>query len=243
MWLEASKITNKAQPGQFFMVRCGEGLEHMLRRPLSIHKIDNEKVATRLAFLYRVVGKGTEWLSGRKTGEPLDLLGPLGKGFSIHPASKRLLLVAGGIGVAPIAFLAQQVVKDGLEAKLLLGARTSGQLYPKEFLPPEIEIIIATEDGSAGKKGMITDLLPDFTSWADQVFACGPVLMYRAMASSPKIFNKKPVQISLESRMGCGLGVCYACTVKTKTGLKQVCRDGPVFKLDEIIWDEFIYYP
>jgi len=123
---------------------------------------------------------------------------------------------------------------------MLLGAPTASQLYPHYLLPPEVKPITATEDETAGKKGMITDLLPDFTSWADQIFACGPSSMYQTMATQ-KLQKTKPVQISLEVRMGCGLGICYGCTVKTKSGLKQVCKDGPIFDLDDISWDELNY--
>lgn len=232
IWLESPQIASEAKPGQFVMVRCGE--ETMLRRPLSIHQVAD---ATQIAFLFTVVGKGTYWLSQRQAGDSIDLLGPLGNGFAIHPGSHNLLLVAGGIGIAPLCFLAQEALHRVCSVRLLLGAPTANQLYSSHSLPPEAELIAATEDGTAGKKGMITDLLPDFIDRADQIFACGPTSMYRAIASQSQHLLK-PVQISLEVRMGCGRGVCYGCTVKTKNGLKHVCQDGPVFDLDNILWDE-----
>ena len=237
IWLECPQIVTEAQPGQFVMVRCGE--ETLLRRPLSIHQqADNAK----LAFLFTVVGKGTHWLSQRQAGDNIDLLGPLGSGFSIHPASHNLLLVAGGIGIAPLCFLAQEALNQGCSVRLLLGASTASQLYPKRLLPAEAELIMATEDGTAGRKGVVTDLLPDSAGWADQIFACGPTSMYRAMAEQrQQLLKAKLPQISLEVRMGCGRGVCYGCTVKTKGGLKQVCKDGPVFDLEDILWDELNY--
>ncbi len=217
------------------MVYCGE--ETLLRRPLSIHQIDKTKA--KLALLFSVVGRGTHWLSQRNAGDKIDLLGTLGSGFFVLPTSHNLLLAAGGIGIAPLGFLAQEAVKQKHSVKLLMGAPTASQLYPKHLLPPEIELITATEDGTAGEKGMLTDILPNFTGWADQVFACGPMPMYKAMADKcHQLLKAKPVQISLEMRMGCGLGVCYGCTVKTKNGLKQVCKDGPVFDLEDILWDE-----
>ena len=231
-WLESPQIASSALPGQFVMVYCGE--ETLLRRPLSIHQVDK----TKLALLFSVVGRGTRWLSRRKVGDKIDLFGPMGNGFSVLPTSHNLLLAAGGIGIAPLAFLAQEAVKQGHSVKLLLGAPTASQLYPRHLLPPEIELIIATEDGTTGEKGMLTDILPDLTGWADRIFACGPMPMYKAMAVQSQKLLKKPVQISLEMRMGCGLGVCYSCTVKTKNGLKQVCKDGPVFDLEDILWDE-----
>jgi dihydroorotate dehydrogenase electron transfer subunit len=167
----------------------------------------------------------------------LDIFGPLGNRFSIYPTSHKLLLVAGGIGIAPLVSLAQQAPKRGCSVTLLLGAPSASQLYPKNLLPSKVKLITATEDGTTGKKGLITDLLPDFISWADQVFACGPISMYQTMATQ-NLVKTKPVQISLEVRMGCGLGVCYGCTIKTKSGLRQVCKDGPIFNLDDILWDE-----
>jgi dihydroorotate dehydrogenase electron transfer subunit len=232
IWLDCPQI-EKAEPGQFVMVRCGEDFELPLRRPLSIHQQDGK----RLALLFNVVGKGTHWLAQRQTGDELDLLGPLGNGFNIDSDAKNLLLVAGGIGIAPLVFLAQQTLSQGCQVELLLGAATAAQLYPQNLLPPKVKLITATEDGTAGKKGMLTDYLPDFINEADQVFACGPVSMYQTMAKQ-KLATKKPVQVSLEVRMGCGLGICYGCTVKTQNGLKQVCQDGPIFNLDDILWEE-----
>ena len=219
------------------MVNCGE--ECTLPRPFSIHHVNEEG---DIALFYAVLenGRGTRWLAQRRASDRVGLLGPLGNGFSIHPSSNNLLLVAGGNGIAPLYFLAQEALSSGYSITLLLGASTASQLYPRHMLPPEVKLVIATEDGSAGEKGMITDLLPDFTSWADQVFACGPTAMYRDMALRKKELKLegKPVQVSLEVRMGCGLGICYACTIKTRQGLKQVCQDGPVFDLDDVLWQE-----
>ncbi len=234
VWLESPQLASQAQPGQFVMVRCGE--ETLLRRPLSIHQRDGN----RIALLFSVVRKGTNWLSQRQAGDNLDLLGPLGNGFSIAAASKHLLLVAGGIGIAPLRFLADKAVEQSRKVILLMGASTATQLYSKHLLPPEIELITATEDGTAGEKGMVTDLLPDYVAWADQVFACGPLPMYKTMAQMAEL-QSKPVQISLEVRMGCGRGICYGCTIRTKNGLKQVCADGPVFDLADVIWNEVKY--
>lgn len=228
LWLEATQIAHQAQPGQFVMVRCGKKGEYQLRRPLSIHQWEDDKIA----LLFQVVGGGTLWLSQRTTGDEIDLLGPLGNGFSIHPESKKLLMIAGGIGIAPLRFLADEAVKKDLSVTLLYGTPTAAQLYPHL---PKAELVTATEDGSAGKNGMITDLLPDFTKEADQICACGPLAMYKTMARMTELKN---VQISLEVRMGCGLGVCYGCTVKTRKGLRQVCKDGPIFELNDILWEE-----
>jgi len=232
IWLESLQIASEAKPGQFAMVRCGE--DTLLRRPLSIHQLDGNK----FALLFTVLGKGTHWLSQRQAGSNIDLFGPLGNGFSINPASKNLLLVAGGIGIAPLYFLAQDALGRECSVTLLYGT-TDIHRYPDNLLPSGVNLIAATEDGTAGQKGMITDLLPDFVGWADQIFACGPLSMYRTMAArKQQLLKTKPAQVSLEVRMGCGRGLCYGCTLKTKSGLKRVCQDGPVFDLDNILWDE-----
>ena len=234
VWLDCPDLASTARPGQFIMVRCGE--ENFLRRPISIHQIAGQ---TRLALLYAVVGSGTKWLSRRKAGDSLDLLGPLGNGFSIEPSARNLLLVAGGIGIAPLIFLAQTAVSQGHSVKLLLGAVTADQLCPRQLIPSRVELTCATDDGTAGSKGFVTNFLPDAIERADQVFICGPAPMYRAMVQQYlPLLKTRPTQVSLEMRMGCGIGVCYSCTVKTRYGLKQVCQDGPVFNFGDIIWDE-----
>jgi len=289
MWLEAPDIATAAQPGQFITVRCED---FILRRPFSIHQVSPSQVA----ILFKVVGKGTLWLSERKVGDKVDVLGPLGNGFSIPSViarrpecqrrnlpgqSKNLLLVAGGIGIAPLCFLAQYASSQH-SITLIQGASTAKELYPFSSLaltfnsspskgegkgegekrssllslPSNIRFISVTEDGSAGRRGMVTGVLPDFLDWADQLYACGPLSMYKTMAgltlnpSPSKGEGKgegekrseesklKKCQISLEVRMGCGIGACYGCTINTKKGLKKVCRDGPVFELDDILWEE-----
>jgi dihydroorotate dehydrogenase electron transfer subunit len=231
IWLKCPEIASEVKPGQFIMVNCGE--ECLLPRPFSIHQVNDDGIALFYAVL--VDGKGTNWLSRCKNGDTLKLPSPhpLGNGFSVAPSSNNLLLVAGGNGIAPLYFLAQDALKGKRSVTLLYGTAENKRLS----IPPPIKLVSATEDGTVGHKGVITDILPDYINGADQVFACGPLLMYRAMAQMPKLRNK-PVQLSLEVRMGCGLGVCYGCTVKTKNGLKQVCKDGPVFNLSDILWEE-----
>ncbi|MBL7124498.1 MAG: dihydroorotate dehydrogenase electron transfer subunit [Dehalococcoidales bacterium] len=234
MRLNCPEMTSEAKPGQFVMVRCGEDDELPLRRPLSVHQTDGDK----LALLFNVVGNGTYWLSKRQKGNTIDLLGPLGNGFSINPDSNNLLLVAGGNGIAPLYFLAQEALKKRCSVTLLYGTADRNRCS----IPPQIKLVSATEDGTVGYRGKVTDLLPQYTGRADQVFVCGPLGMYKEMYSKrEELLKDKPTQVSLEVRMGCGLGVCYGCTVKTKSGLKQVCKDGPVFNLDDIIWDELDY--
>ena len=238
LWAEAPQIAAGARPGQFVMVRCGEGYDPLLRRPLSIHRVakGEEGKPSQIALLYAVRGRGTRWLASRQEGELIDLLGPLGRGFQLQRASRNLLLVAGGIGVAPLAFLADEAVASGRAVAMLIGGGTASEIYPSYLLAPEVELVIATEDGSAGRKGLVTDLLPGYIDWADQVFACGPMPMYRAIAAvTANMLPRKATQVLLEVPMACGLGVCYGCTVETKRGPKLVCKDGPRFELSEVI--------
>jgi len=234
--LKCPEIAREARPGQFVMVRCRG--ECVLPRPFSVHQVINKEYF-ELYFAVLENGKGTDWLSQRQEGDTVELLGPLGNGFSIYPSSRKLLLVAGGMGVASLYFLAEETFKKGYSVTMMYGTAIENP-YPIDHLTPGVKTFITTEDGSAGKKGRITEFIPEYIDWADQVFACGPISMYKAMTQIPEL-KVKPVQISLEVRMGCGRGVCYGCTVKTKGGLKQVCTDGPVFDLDDILWDELVY--
>jgi dihydroorotate dehydrogenase electron transfer subunit len=235
LWVQAAEIAALSQPGQFVMVRCGEGYDPLLRRPLSIHRISQD--GSKLALLFAAVGRGTGWLSRRKQGQSIDLFGPLGNGFIIEPGSRNILLLAGGIGIAPLIFLAERALAAGCSVRLALGAETASQIYPRHLLPKGVELVIATADGSMGEQGLATDLLPRFIDWADQVFACGPIPMYRTMAAMELA---KPVQVLLEQIMGCGLGACFGCAIETGWGHKLVCRDGPVFELKDVLWEGII---
>ena len=235
LWLESPEIASVAKPGQFVMVRCGKGDDLLLRRPLSIYKTDKNK--KMFALLYAKVGNGTMWLSSQQKDSYIDILGPLGNGFNIHPKSHNLLLIAGGMGIAPLNFLAIEAQKKGCSVTLKQGVKTIAHVCKDEYKPAKVTFITVTEDGSFGEKGLAVDGLSKLLNQTDQVFACGPAAMYQAMAQMPELKNKL-VQISLEIMMGCGLGVCYGCTVKTRSRLRQVCKDGPVFDLGDILWDE-----
>lgn len=226
--VDAPEIATQARPGQFCMIHCGEG--YFLRRPISVHGVSDG-----MSFLVKVVGRGTACLCQSQPGDKLDIIGPMGNGFSILPGARKLLLVAGGMGVAPMAFLDRVAVQKDLSVTLLVGVKNKEQVYPGHLLRNGLEMLVATEDGSMGKKGLVTDFLPELSSKADQVFACGPAAMYKAMY---RLKIKKPIQVSLEAWMGCGMGACYACTTLTRQGPKQVCHDGPVFELDDILWDK-----
>jgi len=232
LWLEAPEIAAAARPGQFVMVRCGAGHDPLLRRPLSIHRVTR---ARQIALLVGVVGRGTEWVSRRREGDVVDLLGPLGNGFSIQPTARSLLLVAGGIGVAPLVFLAEDALDRGHVVTLVAGAQSASALYPGSSLPSKARLVTVTEDGSEGLRGMVVDHIGDYAGHAEQVFACGPVAMYRSMKEK-ECLTGKPVQISLEVVMGCGLGACYGCATRTTEGTRMVCHDGPVFELGDVVW-------
>jgi len=275
MWLEAPDIASHAQPGQFITVCCEELI---LRRPFGVHQVSflsspsmgGEVSPERsegtgeggIAILFKVVGKGTLGLSKMQAGNKIDVLGPLGRGFDIAADSKNLLLVGGGIGIAPLIFLAQYASPQ-YQVTLIHGASTAAQIYPFSSLraealsiakgqrsnlsplPEKVQFIPVTEDGTLGRKGMVTDILPDFLSWADQICACGPLDMYKAMVELLTCHSERSeesklrnCQVSLEMRMGCGIGACRSCTINTRHGLKQVCRDGPVFELNDIRWQE-----
>jgi len=237
MWLQAQEIARRAHAGQFVMVACGEA--NTLRRPISVHSVEHDN----FALLYAVVGKGTEQLTHLKNGSKLDVLGPMGNGFQISPkpsGTLSYLIIAGGIGIAPLRYLVEAVKPWCRQIIVLQGAAAAAKLYPKKLLPQGASVTEATDDGSAGHKGFITDLIPTFATTPDVVVACGPMPMLKNMAENQNKLRLtgKPVFISMEMRMACGLGVCYGCTIRTKNGLKQVCKDGPVFDLNEIIWDE-----
>jgi dihydroorotate dehydrogenase electron transfer subunit len=238
--LSAPEIAAAARPGQFVMVRCGK--ETILPRPFSIHSVEGGEIV----LLFSVVGKGTGWLAQLNKGDSLDIFGPLGNGYTIYPKSKNLLLVAGGMGIAPLRFLADVAAGEGKKVIIIQGASSADCLLPltppqrlfnRGMMPASFQCVNATEDGSEGFKGLATRLIPHYLEGIDQIFACGPVPMYKAMSQMAELKNK-PVQISLEIMMGCGMGVCYGCTIKTKNSLKQVCKDGPVFEMGEVAWGD-----
>ncbi|MDO8671053.1 MAG: dihydroorotate dehydrogenase electron transfer subunit [Dehalococcoidia bacterium] len=274
LWLAVPPEGAQATAGQFYMLRCSEGLDPLLRRPIAFHRtrfsvspygnrpdvlpdvalgqredfglpggefsreLDTARLPSpfvAVAFLVAKAGRGTAWLVSRRPGDVVDTLGPLGSGYAISPGSRHLLLLAGGMGIAPLVALAEAAVARDLSVTLLLGAASKDQAYPAEFLPPQVEVVLATDDGSAGTKGVVTDLLPAYLDWADQIFACGPVPMYASLASIlVRSTRRKSVQISIEERMACGVGACLSCSVETRHGIKTACKDGPVLELKEV---------
>jgi dihydroorotate dehydrogenase electron transfer subunit len=228
---ECPDIAVEARPGQFVMVNCGDTT---LPRPFSINRI-TENGELSLFFAVLEDGTGTRWLSEREPGDTMRILGPLGNGFTIDETSHNILLVGGGMGIAPLVFLAEEASNNGLSVTLLYGTPGKERYLAEEVLTG-INLINATEDGSKGHHGMITELIPEYIDNTDQVFICGPSAMYKYIKSRNMIKNK-PAQVSLEVRMACGRGVCYGCTIHTLNGTKRVCEDGPVFDFDEIDWN------
>src|SRR4030042_4281673 len=227
--LLAPEIAAKAIPGQFLMIQCDR---FTLRRPVSIHNVIENRI---IELLIRIAGRGTASIAGKKEGDALDILGPLGNGFSLEDAGKKILIIAGSIGIAPLFFLSATALQRGINIVLLLGARSKEQVLPLKLFPGEAEVILSTEDGSLGHRGMITDVAISYLAQCDKAFACGPLPMYHKLLQIIDSNNiKTRVEVSLEVRMGCGFGICYGCSIKTKSGIKQVCRDGPVFSLDQL---------
>jgi dihydroorotate dehydrogenase electron transfer subunit len=255
--INAPEIVNKAKPGQFVMVKCGD--KTVLRRPFGIQSIELPDKLYLLFVKHSNIelnnkgtryGEGTEWLANQKKGTKLDIIGPLGNGFIINPDSKNLLLIAGGIGITPLVYLTRDAIDKNKSVTLILGARKAEQLYMEKIPNNEINFIVMTETkkpknipaNSIYKKGKITvneEFIISEAKKADQVFICGPKPMYESLN---KIFtaikNSKDIQVSLEVRMGCGIGTCYGCSIRTLKGMKKVCKDGPVFNMADIIWEE-----
>lgn len=231
IWLNCADIASNVKPGQFIMVRCGDACT--LPRPFSVFRA----YGADLALFYAVWqgGRGTEWLAQRRAGDIIQIMGPLGNGFTVNDNTRNILIVAGGIGIAPLYFLGQNAVARLCNITCLYGTSNKSR-YP---IPPEFKPVPATEDGSVGYKGRVIDLIPQYIEKADQVFVCGPVAMYKGMFQrrDELRLQSKQVQVSLEVRMGCGAGVCYSCTIRTKYGLRQVCKDGPVFNFEDIDWE------
>lgn len=238
MRLESKEIALAAQPGQFIMLRVREGIDPLLRRPFSIAGVFGDQ----LLILYRVVGKGTASISEVRRGEVLPVLGPLGSAFGKLRKGETAVLVGGGIGVAPLLFLAQTLpTKD---VRFMSGYRSASEQPPLgEFGLLSLKVALASEDGSIGHHGLVTDLLKDFWAgsggMAHTVYTCGPLPMLKKVAEMC-LDRGVPCQTSLETSMACGLGACQGCAVKAAEGgprpYYHVCHDGPVFLAQTLDW-------
>ncbi len=221
-------------PGQFLGLKIDNALT-ILRRPFSIHRIKKDKVF----ILFRIRGKGTRVLAEYKRGDCLDIIGPLGKGFVCpEDTAQPQILLAGGMGVAPLVFLAQKLKEKGFKRLFaLLGAENKEDIFCREdFKNLGFRVYLSTEDGSVGFKGKVTDLLGEVLKnnhlKEASLYACGPVEMFLRIKEVLGKYPRIDCQVSFEQFMGCGLGVCGACVIETKQGYKKLCQDGPVFALD-----------
>jgi dihydroorotate dehydrogenase electron transfer subunit len=264
-WIQsfnAPELAAGSRAGQFVHVRTGDYSGLVLRRPFSINTADPATGIITLHF--RTVGRGTEWLTRAREGDRLDMLGPLGRPFEVDPRSRHLLLIAGGLGMAGIRMLADEAVRDGRQVVILFGAQSAPHVYPSSLLPDEVEYVVATDDGSIGHHGFVTELVTQYEAWADQAFACGPHAMLKRLAAlaagrrerlgvaklgrkrgggkqdplgSTSARRKAFLQVSMEQTMGCAVGACLGCTVIGVDGPQRVCREGPVFAAEEIAWE------
>ena len=265
-WLQsflAPELAIGARAGQFVHARTGDLSGLVLRRPFSINTADPATGVITIHF--RTIGRGTEWFTRLRPGDAVDMLGPLGRPFEVDPRSRHLLLIAGGLGMAGVRALADEALRDGRQVTVLFGAASARDVYPSSLLPDEVEYVIATDDGSVGQRGFVTELVPKYEAWADQAFACGPAAMLAALArqaagrrerlgvaklgrkrgagkpdpiGSPAARRKAFLQVSMEQNMGCAVGACLGCVIMGTSGQPQrVCREGPVFAADEVAWD------
>ncbi len=213
-------------PGQFVNIKI-DGL--FLRRPISVCDL----FGNTLTLVYKVVGEGTDRMKLLGAGDELDILTGLGNGYDIELAGDKPLLVGGGVGLPPMLWLAKELKLAGATPTVLMGFGTASEIFLQdEFESRGIKTIITTVDGSAGTKGFVTDALSGIDY--SYIYACGPEPMLRALYSAAAT----PGQFSFEERMGCGFGACMGCSCKTITGYKRICKDGPVLKTEEILWED-----
>ena len=211
-------------PGQFVNIQL---TGKFLRRPISVCDYDGET----LTIVYKVVGKGTEQMASMTAGETLDILTGLGNGYDLAPPGRPPGVLGGGVGVPPLYHLAKRLLALGKEVTVVLGFNTASEIfYEKEFQALGCKVFVTTVDGSYGKKGFVTDALPeDYTYF----YTCGPEPMLKAVYRTTNTSG----QMSFEQRMGCGFGACMGCSCKTLTGNKRICKEGPVMRKEEILWE------
>jgi dihydroorotate dehydrogenase electron transfer subunit len=242
--LSSSHISGKAEPGNFVHLRIDSGSDGspLLRRPFSIHDVD--RAGNRFEILLKAVGKGTAILSRKSPGEILDLLGPLGNSFSLPSRGKEVILVAGGMGMAPVWFLFTRLAKRVPPEKVtfFLGAKSDKELlYVDKLKATRAKLMVSTDDGGAGRKGLVTEVfLSEIKRRGGDprklaVYSCGPHKMLKRMSQIAKSLDFS-CQVSLETHMACGVGACWGCVVKANDGTyKRVCVDGPVFDARKVV--------
>lgn len=217
-------VSEVRQPGQFINIKL-DGC--YLRRPLSVYDTDPISVTV----VYKVVGRGTEMMSKLKNGTFLSVMTGLGNGFDIATAGARPLLIGGGVGIPPLYMLARKLAESGAEVSAVLGFNTVSEIFCEDdFRQLGCDVTITTIDGSYGVKGYVTDALPEDCTY---FYTCGPEAMLKAVYYSTNTSG----QFSFEEHMGCGFGACMGCSCKTVSGYKRICKDGPVLKKEEILWE------
>ena len=240
---KSPRIASESRPGQFVMVRINKGIDPLLRRPFSIFDVHDKNT---ICILYKTIGHGTYLLSGKKAGERISVMGPLGRGFSLPDEDRKALLVSGGIGAAPLYFLAGALKNKPME--FMSGFATSMDIIPlDQETGHTVGISIATDDGSKGYSGMVTGLLDEYLTrnihgkYPITIYACGPLAMLKKV-SSIAFHHNIPCQVSLEALMACGLGACQGCVIplykdqkRQETHYKRVCKEGPVFDSWEVV--------
>ncbi|WP_328586717.1 dihydroorotate dehydrogenase electron transfer subunit [Neobacillus vireti] len=233
--VKACLVSQIKQPGQFVHIKAANALDPLLRRPISISSFDQEN--EQFTMIYRKEGRGTSLLAKMEPGMELDILGPLGNGFPIEEVSSEetALLVGGGIGVPPLFELSKQLVAKGVNVIHVLGFQTeSAVFYEQEFLKNG-ETYVTTVDGTYGIQGFVTDVMGNLRF--ECIYACGPTSMLKALEQH---YSDKKLFLSLEERMGCGIGACFACVCRladdpSGVSYKKVCSDGPVFRAGEVL--------
>ncbi len=237
--LQADEIAAVAKPGQFVMISTAPGKDPYLRRPFSIHQVTSNG---RLQILFKVTGRGTQLLAHCKEGEIISVFGPLGHGYDLR-LDKTACLIGGGMGIAPMLFLAKkicQLKKETQSDVIILGGKEKKEVEPlyQDFEQLSMKVIAATDDGSYGKKGFVTDVFNTLQLPADcTVYACGPEAMMARLSDLCKAMNVE-CQVSVESVMACGMGACLGCNIPSKDGkYVHVCYEGPVFNAEELIWN------
>jgi dihydroorotate dehydrogenase electron transfer subunit len=251
MRLTAPREMLSSRPGQFIMVKVRDAIDPLLRRPFGIYDLGSAPAEFTggdelpyLEILYRVVGKGTAMLATLHHGDHLDILGPLGAGFEPGDPSDEKVLVGGGVGLAPLYYLAKKLAADS-RVRLFIGGKSKEDvLCVTEFERLGVETYVATDDGTLGASGLVTDVLERHLSeegGAKTIFACGPMPMLKAVAEIAGR-SRIPCQVSLEAYMACGMGACLGCVVKgrehneNRPDYRCVCKDGPVFDFQELQW-------
>ena len=219
--------TEGIRPGQFVEIAVPECY---LRRPISVCDIEGDT----MTLVYKVVGKGTALMAQMKAGENLDILTCLGNGYDLSKAGDEVLLVGGGVGVPPLVYAAKELRKQGKSVRVVMGFNNRSEVFAEQtFAALGCEVEVCTMDGSYGTKGVVTDsrfLNPDSRFPMPYYYACGPLPMLKALIGKAGTHG----EVSMEERMGCGVGICVGCSIETKDGIKRVCKEGPVFNAETL---------